>query len=118
MLSMVGTLYPLQPQGVFNFLGILPFYHIYGMHPKTVFHEFSYSPLHFAGVLNLLNFTFACGLPTIIQAQFDPVQFCANIERYKITCVGIVPPVLVALARHPGTLSSDHSRFIPFDRIQ
>ena len=35
--------------------------------------------------------------------RFDPVQFCANIERYKIQRAFVVPPVLVVLARHPGT---------------
>ena len=36
--------------------------------------------------------------------SFDPVQFCANIERYRVNRSLIVPPVLVVLARHPGTL--------------
>lgn len=36
------------------------------------------------------------------MSRFDPVQFCANIEKYKITIALIVPPVLVVLARHPG----------------
>jgi 4-coumarate--CoA ligase len=36
------------------------------------------------------------------MSRFDPVQFCANIERYKINIALVVPPVLVVLARHPG----------------
>lgn len=35
--------------------------------------------------------------------KFDPVVFCQTIERYKVTFVLIVPPILVVLARHPGT---------------
>lgn len=37
-----------------------------------------------------------------MQARFDPVQFCANIEKYRITVSLVVPPVLVVLARHEG----------------
>ncbi|KAF9457491.1 AMP binding protein [Collybia nuda] len=64
-------------------LGFLPFYHIYG-------------------AVKLLHFPFACGSAVIIQSRFDPEQFCASIERYKVTVALIVPPVLVVLARHPA----------------
>ncbi len=43
-----------------------------------------------------------CGVPVIIQQKFDPVQFCANLEKYKITIAITVPPILLHLARHPG----------------
>ena len=36
------------------------------------------------------------------MARFDPVEFCANIARYKITVAFIVPPILVVLASHPA----------------
>jgi len=50
----------------------------------------------------LLHLPFTAGAPVVIMARFDPVQFCANIEKYKITIAMIVPPVLVVFARHPG----------------
>ncbi|KAF9526656.1 AMP binding protein [Crepidotus variabilis] len=65
-----------------NMLGILPFYHIYG-------------------AIKLLHFPFATGTPVYIMPRFDPVDFCAYIEKYKITAALVVPPVLVVLARHP-----------------
>ncbi|KAL0581335.1 hypothetical protein V5O48_000711 [Marasmius crinis-equi] len=62
-------------------LAILPFYHIFGF-------------------AKALLFTFHAGVPTVIQQRFEPVEFCANIEKYKITIALVVPPVLVLLARH------------------
>lgn len=34
--------------------------------------------------------------------KFDPAQYCANIERYKVTASLIVPPILLALVHHPA----------------
>lgn len=59
-------------------------------------------PIHHAGAVKLLHFPFSCGASVVIQTRFEPVQFCANIERYRISMALIVPPVLVVLARHPG----------------
>ncbi|KAJ7918390.1 AMP binding protein [Mycena leptocephala] len=81
--------FPLPPGGP-SMLGILPFYHIYG-------------------VSNLLNFPFTVACPVVIQTRFDPVQFCANIERYECGFAYIVPPVLVVLARHPAVENYDLS---------
>ncbi|KAJ7594131.1 AMP binding protein [Mycena floridula] len=69
-------------------LGVLPFYHIYGS-------------------VKLLLFLLYCGVPLVIQTRFEPDQFCANIERYKITSTFIVPPILVVLARHPAAAKHD-----------
>ncbi|KAJ7616223.1 AMP binding protein [Mycena polygramma] len=70
-------------------LTILPFYHIYG-----------------AVVIHLI---FSVGWPLIIQTQFEPFQFCAVIERFKVSMAFIVPPVLVVLGRHPAVEKSDIS---------
>lgn len=68
---------------------------------------YSYMPrneMKSQGAIKLLHFPFTLGCPTIIMPQFDPAKFCAHIERFKITIALVVPPVLVALARHPGAL--------------
>ncbi|KAF8231353.1 AMP binding protein [Tricholoma matsutake] len=91
VIGIVRTTYPKQTPGVDSFLGLLPFYHIYG-------------------AIKLLHFACLCGVPVVIQARFDPVLFCADIERYKITSALIVPPILVALARHPIVDRYDLSR--------
>ncbi|KAF8622704.1 hypothetical protein AX15_006795 [Amanita polypyramis BW_CC] len=82
VLDIVFPVFPPVTYGKSKILGILPFYHIYG-------------------AVKLLHFPFSCGTPVIIQPRFDPIQFCANVERYRITICLAVPPVLVVLARHP-----------------
>ncbi|KAG6836556.1 hypothetical protein H0H93_006783 [Arthromyces matolae] len=64
-------------------LGVLPFYHIYG-------------------IAAIILVPFVTGMPVIVMPRFDPETFCANIEKFKITMTMVVPPVLVVLARHPA----------------
>ncbi|KAF8161247.1 AMP binding protein [Crassisporium funariophilum] len=82
VLEMVMPAFPRMTEGVDAVLGFLPFYHIYG-------------------AVKLLHFPFRSGAPVAVMPRFDPEQFCANIDRYKITTALVVPPVLVLLARHP-----------------
>ncbi|KAI9249131.1 hypothetical protein BDA99DRAFT_608756 [Phascolomyces articulosus] len=63
-------------------LGFLPFFHIFGL---TVL---------------CLN-TFYKMTPVVVIPRFEIQMFCELIEKYKITLVSIVPPVAVALAKHP-----------------
>ncbi|KAJ3574536.1 hypothetical protein NP233_g1706 [Leucocoprinus birnbaumii] len=89
VLSTVKVLFP--PFGLEDkMLAILPFYHIYG-------------------AVKLIQFPFVCGMPVVVMPRFDPVQFCANIERYRINVALVVPPVLVVLARHPAADEYDLS---------
>ena len=53
-----------------------------------------------------MHYPLLCGFPVVIQQRFDPVQFCANVEKYKITIAYTVPPVLLHLAWHPGKTSN------------
>ncbi|KAF8967926.1 AMP binding protein [Flammula alnicola] len=71
-------------------LGFLPFYHIYG-------------------AVKLLHWPLTCGAPVAVMTRFDPVQFCANVEKYKVTIALVVPPVLVVLSRHPAVEQHDLS---------
>ncbi|KAF8162515.1 AMP binding protein [Mycena galopus ATCC 62051] len=81
--------FPIPPGGP-PVLGFLPFFHIFGISVT-------------------LHFPFFAGVPVVIQSGFEPVRFCANIERYKVGFAFIVPPVLVVLARHPAVDSHDLS---------
>ncbi|KAJ7717822.1 AMP binding protein [Mycena maculata] len=90
LVDIVRAVFPTLNADTDNMLGILPFYHIYG-------------------VAKLLHFPFTCGCPVIIQTRFDPVQFCAVIEKYKVTISLVVPPVLVVLSRHPAVEQYDLS---------
>ncbi|KAJ8076858.1 hypothetical protein PM082_001281 [Marasmius tenuissimus] len=71
-------------------LAILPYYHIFGF-------------------AKALLYTFFVGVQTVIQPRFEPVEFCVNIEKYKITFALVVPPVLVLLARHEAVDKYDIS---------
>ncbi|KAJ7443815.1 AMP binding protein [Mycena latifolia] len=84
-----GT-FPNLRRGEQPMIAILPFYHIYG-------------------VTNILNFSLSVACPAVIQTRFEPVQFCANIAKYKVAFAFIVPPILVVLARHPAVDSYDLS---------
>ncbi|KIK61143.1 hypothetical protein GYMLUDRAFT_43231 [Collybiopsis luxurians FD-317 M1] len=63
-------------------LMFLPFYHIYGV---------------VAGIF----LSIICGATTILMPRFDPIEFCISVEKYRVTYVPIVPPVMLAIARHP-----------------
>ncbi|THH30875.1 hypothetical protein EUX98_g3326 [Antrodiella citrinella] len=63
-------------------LGILPFYHIYG-------------------ACNLMALPFAAGFPVVICAKFEPITCFQYIEKYKITMMLVVPPIVLVMARHP-----------------
>ncbi|KAJ6487698.1 AMP binding protein [Mycena sanguinolenta] len=80
----------LEVQGNGTALGFLPCFHLYGL-------------------LVVLHLPLIMGWSMIIQSQFEPVQFCATIERFKIPLAFIVPPVLVVLARHPAVDEYDVS---------
>lgn len=48
-------------------------------------------------------------IPVYIMAKFDFVEMLANIERFKITDISLVPPIAVALTKHPAARSADLS---------
>lgn len=81
-------------------LGVLPFFHIYGMS-----HTFA-SPIRrltcHSGAVKLIFYPFYCGFPVVILPKFDPEQFCRSIERYKVTVAFVVPPIILVLVHHPG----------------
>ncbi|KAJ6593544.1 AMP binding protein [Mycena capillaripes] len=90
LLDIVGPVFPRLTSEVDIMYGLLPFYHIYG-------------------VAKLVHFPFCQGCPVVISARFDPGDFCAAIEKYRITFALVVPPVLVVLARHPAVDQYDLS---------
>jgi acyl-CoA synthetase (AMP-forming)/AMP-acid ligase II len=82
-------------------LEFYPFIIFMVRYPKSTLHTWLSDPR--TGAVDLLHFALKNGCSVAIMHRFDPVQFCANIERYKIQRALVVPPVLVVLARHPGT---------------
>jgi acyl-CoA synthetase (AMP-forming)/AMP-acid ligase II len=63
-------------------MGILPFFHIYGL---TV----------------ILNMSLARGATVVTMPRFDLEQFLQLIETHRVTRINVVPPILLALAKHP-----------------
>jgi acyl-CoA synthetase (AMP-forming)/AMP-acid ligase II len=71
-------------------IAVLPFFHAYGL---TV----------------LLGTLLDARCRLIIMPSFDLTEFLANIEKYRCAAVFIVPPIAVALAKHPLVDSYDMS---------
>ncbi|KAF9904141.1 hypothetical protein EC991_002976 [Linnemannia zychae] len=69
-------------------LGFLPLYHIYGL-------------------MNCLHISLITGTETVIMPKFDLPSFLQNIQKYRVTNTFIVPPVALALAKHPMVLEYD-----------
>ncbi|MEZ4681763.1 MAG: AMP-binding protein [Caldilineaceae bacterium] len=63
-------------------MGILPFYHIYGM-------------------IVIMNYALHVGGTVITMPRFDMEQFLSLIQQYKITYMNLVPPLVLGLAKHP-----------------
>ncbi|MFT7587746.1 MAG: acyl-CoA synthetase (AMP-forming)/AMP-acid ligase II [Cellvibrionaceae bacterium] len=73
-------------------MGVLPFYHIYGM-------------------VVIMNMSLAVGATIVSMPRFDPVEFLTCIQKYKVTKANLVPPILVFLAKHPVVDNFDMSSF-------
>ena len=71
---------PLTPED--TLIGVLPFFHIYGM---TL----------------ILNMALACGATVVSVPRFDMVQFLELVQKHRITRAHLVPPIILGLARHP-----------------
>ncbi|MEM9864688.1 MAG: AMP-binding protein [Myxococcota bacterium] len=61
---------------------VLPFFHIYGMQV-------------------LMNFMLATGCTVVTAPRFDMVQMLELTQQWKITRLFLVPPIVLALAKHP-----------------
>jgi acyl-CoA synthetase (AMP-forming)/AMP-acid ligase II len=71
-------------------IGCLPFFHIYGM---TV----------------IMNLGLRNGATIVTMPRFDLEQFLGLIEERGITIVYVVPPIALALAKHPAVEGRDLS---------
>jgi len=65
-----------------NLMAVLPFFHIYRL-----------------GVI--MNYALSCGATLVVHQRFDLEQFLRSIQEYRVTFAHLVPPILVALAKHP-----------------
>ncbi|ROV96377.1 hypothetical protein VSDG_05474 [Cytospora chrysosperma] len=71
-------------------LAFLPMYHAYG---QTYF---------------IANYP-RQGIPIYVMAGFDFLKMLQHIQKYRITTLACVPPIIVALAKHPASRQYDLS---------
>ncbi len=71
-------------------LGVLPFFHIYGMNA-------------------VMNVALHAGATIITMPRFDLIEFLRTLETHRITYASIVPPIVLALAKHPAVSDYDLS---------
>lgn len=63
-------------------IGILPFFHIYAM-------------------MVILNYILRNGASIVILPRFDLEQFLTVLSKHRVTIAHVVPPIVLALAKHP-----------------
>jgi acyl-CoA synthetase (AMP-forming)/AMP-acid ligase II len=63
-------------------IAVLPFFHIYGL-------------------VVLMNMPLHCDATIVTMPRFDLAEFLRAIQDYRITRAFVVPPIVLALAKHP-----------------
>ena len=76
------VLAPLAIRADETIMGVLPFFHIYGMQV-------------------IMNTTLAAGATVVTMPRFDLEQFLQLHQDHRITRSYVAPPIVVALAKHP-----------------
>jgi acyl-CoA synthetase (AMP-forming)/AMP-acid ligase II len=87
-LCQVQASFPIEQQD--TLIGVLPFFHIYGM---TV----------------IMNQGLRAGATIVTMPRFDLEQFLDLLERHAVTRAYVVPPIALALGRHPAVEGRDLS---------
>ncbi|KAH8554355.1 hypothetical protein BGW37DRAFT_484434 [Umbelopsis sp. PMI_123] len=73
-----------------RYMGVLPFYHIYGL--TCMIHLAAYQ-----------------GTPLVVLPRFEPASFLKAIETHRVTFCHIVPPIFILLAKDPSVTKYDLS---------
>lgn len=81
---------PLIDHNKDKMIGVLPFFHIYGL-----------TCILFTALL--------WGTPIYVLPYFDLVKFCETVEKHKITFACLVPPIYLLLAKHETVSNYDLS---------
>jgi acyl-CoA synthetase (AMP-forming)/AMP-acid ligase II len=71
-------------------IGVLPFFHIYGM-------------------VVVMGGSLREGATIVSMPRFDLEQFLGTIQKYRVSYMNLVPPIILALAKHPVVASYDVS---------
>ena len=87
-LLQIQDAFPIEPDD--TLVGVLPFFHIYGM---TV----------------IMNQGLWAGATIVTMPRFDLEQFLGLIEEHGVTRAYVVPPIALALGKHPAVEGRDLS---------
>ena len=72
-------------------LAFLPFFHIYG-------------------IVSFLNLSLLQGATVVIMPRFDLEQYLQLVQKYGVSILHVVPPIALALAKHPVVANYDLSK--------
>ena len=72
-------------------LAFLPFFHIYG-------------------IVSFLNLSLHLGATVVTMPRFDLEQYLQMVQKYGVTILHLVPPIVLALAKHPVVANYDLSK--------
>jgi len=82
-------------------LGLMPFYHIFGMIIAVPLDPVLITS---PGLVMHLNYPFMAGQPCVLMLHgFDAEGLCRNVERFGVTTIMLAPPIILTLSLHPGT---------------
>ncbi len=88
-----------QAEGMRNFecfgeqdvtMAVLPFFHIYGM-------------------VVIMMLGLAGGGTILVMPRFDMMEFLALVQKYRVTVLPLVPPIVLGLVKHPAVAQFDLS---------
>jgi acyl-CoA synthetase (AMP-forming)/AMP-acid ligase II len=71
-------------------VAVLPFFHIYGL-------------------MVIMNLGLFAGSPVVTLPRFDLEGFLQALAKYRVTFAQVVPPIALALAKHPSVAAHDLS---------
>lgn len=71
-------------------LAVLPFFHIYGM-------------------VVIMMLGLAGGGTILVMPRFDMQEFLAGVQKYRVTILPLVPPIVLGLVKHPAAAQADLS---------
>jgi acyl-CoA synthetase (AMP-forming)/AMP-acid ligase II len=70
---------------------------------------------HIYGITVIMNFGLSQGATIVVLPRFELETLLCALEKYKVTMAHVVPPIMLALAKHPSVarhdLSSLHTVF-------
>jgi acyl-CoA synthetase (AMP-forming)/AMP-acid ligase II len=69
-------------------LAFLPFFHIYG-------------------IASFMSFSLHQGATVVTMPRFDLEQYLQMVQKYRVTILHVVPPIALALAKHPVVANYD-----------